>query len=489
MKSYNLIPAALLEFICKNDKINFNKTIKLIEAIMSCNSHDDRFSQSDLATAFNNVKNWDETANIITILLDRLRLSSSKKEFDNIYYHIKTLLEFDIGNNSIITKYIEWNEKRGVLSKLIASCCFSFYAFKTEEEIRDARCKCKDLIFFIFYNFINESLLVEVCSTLVLYYKSYFYSEFDEDKQARLNEIRDAIFTYVNVRQLIGKAFYNIPYLQFCVEKNNIEESIKYATSRFPKLKDDEYFIKFISKFINRYVSTISSTYSSDEETLKDFIERSKEEINNKLKEFGFSEYICNKRFIYYLFSDFIKDIREEKIHLRDKVLFNYLSKLTDNFSNEIGAHLKKDAPNILSECNNKYFYEKLVEAGWKESKKSKQLFNKLCDPSLVIISIIPTTKKISVKDIPLYVDTVKHKKLLESFVYATKCLDDIKVGIKVLREAIDANNINLLKILMKLNINPFVKDDLGSAVDYCKKVGNKEAEKVLKSYYTINKK
>lgn len=488
MKSYKLIPASLLEFIRSNDKVNFNKTIKMITTIMNCNSRD-RFAQSNLATAFNNVKNQDETVNIITILLDRLRLSCSKKEFDNLYYYIKTLLEFDIGNNSIITRYIKWNEKRGVLSKMITSCRFSAYAFKTEEEIRDAICKCKDLIFFIFHNFINESLLVEVCSTLVLHYKNYFYSEFDEDKQKRLNEIRDAIFTYVNVRQLLGKVFYNIPYLQFCAEKNNIEESIKYATSRFPKLKDDEYFIKFISKFINRYVTNISSTYSSDEETLKDFVERSKEEINNKLKEFGFPEYICNKRFIYYLFLDFIKDIREEKIHLRDEVLFNYLAKVTGNFSNEIGVHLKKDTPNILSECNNKYFYEKFVELGWKESKKSKQLFSKLREPVLITITIKKPTKVISVKDIPLCVDEVKHKKLLESFVYATKCLTDIRIGIQVLREAIDANNINLLKILMKLNVNPFVKDDLGSAVDYCKKVGNKEAEKVLKSYYTINTK
>ena len=489
MNTYNLIPAALLEFIRSNDTVNFNKTIKMITTIMNCNSHDDRFLQSDLATAFNNVKNWDETANIITILLDRLKLSSSKKEFDNLYCYIKTLLEFDIGNNSIITKYIEWNKKRGVLSKLIANCCFSAYVFKTKEEIRDAICKCKDLIFFIFYNFINESLLVEVCSTLLLYYKNHFHSEFDEDKQERLNEIRDAIFTYVNVRQLLGKAFYNISYLQFCAEKNNIEESIKYATSRFPKLKDDEYFIKFISKFINRYISNISSTYASDEETLKDFIERSKEDIDNKLNEFGVSEYIYDKRFIYYLFLDFIKDIREEKMHLRDKVLFNYLSKLTDDFSNEIGVHLKKKVPNILSECNNKYFYEKLVELGWKESKKSKQLFSKLREPVLITIVTRKPAKAISVKDIPLYVDEVKHKKLLESFVYATKCLTDIRIGIQVLREAIDANNINLLKILLKLNINPFVKDDLGSAVDYCKKVGNKEAEKVLKSYYAINTK
>ena len=419
--------------------------------------------------------------------MDRLRLSSSKKEFDNLYCYIKTLLEFDIGNNSIITKYIEWNEKRGVLSKLIASCCFSAYAFKTEEEIRDAICKCKDLIFFIFYNFINESLLVEVCSTLVLYYKRYFYSEFDEDKQERLNDIRDAIFTYVNVRQLLGKAFCNISYLQFKVEKSNIEESINYAISRFPKLKDDEYFIKFISKFITSYISTISSTYSEYEETTKDFIERSKEEIDSKLKSFRLYEYVYDKRFTYYLFLDFIKDIREEKIYLRDKVLFNYLSKLTDNFSNEMGVHIKKDTPNILSECNNKYFYEKLVEAGWKESKKSKQLFNKLCDPSLVIISIIPTPKKISVKDIPLYVDAVKHKKLLESFVYTTKCLDDIETGIQVLREAVDANNINLLKILMHLHINPFVKFDGISTIEYCKKVGNKEAKKVLEKYYCYN--
>lgn len=486
MNSYNLIPASLLEFIYSNDKVNFDKTLDMIDRILHFYEFCNPFKIGYLATSFNNVKIGTSCNNIITILFRRLRKAASKEEFDNLYYYIKTLLEFDIKNKSIITRYINWNEEV-VLRELIYSCWFSDSSFKTEKDLRDAIDKCKYLIFYIFDNLVNANSLVDACSSFLLYYENYFNYEFDKDKQERLTEIRDAIFKYVNDKQLLSKSFCNISYLQFKVEKSNIEESINYATSRFPKLKDDEYFIKFISKFINSYISTISYTYSKDEETTKDFIERSKEEIDSKLKSFRLYEYVYDKIFIYYLFFNFIKDIREEKIHLRDKVLFNYLSKLTDNFSNNIGLYLKKKFPKILTECNNKYFYEKLVEAGWKESKKSKQLFNKLCDPSLVIISIIPTTKKISVKDIPLYVDEVKHKKLLESFVYATKCLDDIEAGIKVLREAVDANNINLLKILMKLHINPFVKFDGISTIEYCKKVGNKEAKKVLKNYYCYN--
>lgn len=188
------------------------------------------------------------------------------------------------------------------------------------------------------------------------------------------------------------------------------------------------------------------------------------------------------------LFCDFINNAYE-KIYLRDIIMFNYLSKVTNNFSNDIGKYIKESEPYALYACKDKYFYRKLVEAGWKENKKSKQLFDKLDEPIFVSISTKNNVHTISVKDIPLDVDEDKNKKLIESLIYATKCLDNIRNGIKILRETIEANNINLLKILMKFHINPFLKDELGSAIDYCKKVGNKDAEDILKSYYFINSK
>lgn len=207
MKSYTLIPDTILHFISSNDKSNFNKTLNMLKNIIKSDEFENR-DLFNLATSFNNIQKHSTHENIVVALFRKLTEVSSKENFDEYYYYLKKLLEFDVENKKIITRNIRWDEN-SVLSIIFNISNFHIDSFNTKEDFREFLNKYKKLIFFIFDNFVNRNYLESICSTILTYYEDYFEKSINQEL---VYELKDELFTYMVGRIMLAKSFYIIPY-------------------------------------------------------------------------------------------------------------------------------------------------------------------------------------------------------------------------------------------------------------------------------------